>query len=87
MNNQEGTKTVPLQVLKTYKKTLEEHHEILSSFFMQHEKGYLPQAMIEAVVVKPLVELHACLTKIVEENKLVSVDNTAEQLKIAGVMQ
>ncbi len=30
MNNQEGTKTVPLQVLKTYKKTLEEHQELLS---------------------------------------------------------
>ena len=47
----------------------------------------MPQTTIEALAVKPLVELHACLTKIVEENKLVFVDNTAEQLKIAGVMQ
>ncbi len=78
---------VPLQVLKTYKQTLEEHQETLASFFKQHEKGYLPQAMIEGAAVKLLVDLHACLTKIVEENKLVSVDNTAEQLKIAGVMQ
>ncbi len=43
--------------------------------------------MIETIVVKPMVELHTCLSKIVEEKKLVSVDNTAVQLNIADIMQ
>ena len=37
---------------------------------MQFEEGYMPQATLESLSVKPLVDLNAAISKILKENNI-----------------
>ena len=75
MKGQEA-KMVPLKELQTYKSALDDHHDTIVQFFKQYDKGNMPQATFETLSVKPMVDLHACLTKILKDNNIESVDNS-----------
>jgi hypothetical protein len=72
MKSQEA-KMVPLKELQGYKSALDGHHEIMGQFFKQYEMGYMPT--IESLSVKPLVDLHTCLSKILNDNNIESFYN------------
>ena len=66
---------VPVKELQAYKATLDGHYKLIVQFLDQYEQGYMPQAAIESFSVKPLIEIQACVSKILKDNKIESVDN------------
>ena len=76
---------IPLQELQSYKAALEAHQAAMTQFFSLYKQGFMP--LLETLSVKPLVDFHARLSKILKDNNIESFDNGLYQQKIADVVQ
>lgn len=75
---------IPLKELQGYKAALEAHQAAITQFFNLYEQGFMPS--LETLSVKPLVDFHTKLSKLLKDNNIDSFDNALYQQKIADVM-